>query len=589
MVRRRVRSLVAGFGAACLALGVGCRLVGPDPRDFAVTDLPPVPADARSSEVVQTSGAPPKGPAKQPPPAAKANPQVRPLNIPPELPGADAPPITATEGGKDRFPALPPLAEPPPPAPSPTGRPLTLAELEQMALRTNPTVRQAAADVEAARGKAKQAGLYPNPEAGFQADQIGTGVGKATRGQPGGYVAFVIKTGGKLQLARLAALMEYSNAQVALRKAQLDLVNQVRANYFAVLVAREAVTVNRALARFTEDLYKAQQGLVKGAEQAPYEPLQSYAMALQARALLLQARNRYAAAWRQLAASLGRPELPPTELAGRADAPVPAFDIDKLREHVLANHTDVRTAENNILQARYNLRLAEVTPIPDIRTQVYVEKDWTTPPFNTQVGVQSGGAIPLFDRNQGNILAAKAQLARAIDDVPRARNDLANRLALAFEAYENNRVLVGYYRDQMIPNQVRVYRAVYQRYQVAPPGELNYNDVLTAQNNLGASLANYLTALTALWSSVVDLAALAQTEELYLPDPGPEGGVLDRVLRQLGCPPAAAPPPPGPVWRPAGEAAPTSPPPPAPGPAIPAPRPVPPGVPPTASTGPPRP
>ena len=63
-------------GAACLALGLGYRLVSPDPRDFAITDLPPVPADARSSAVVQTSGAPPKEPVKQLPPAAKADPRV---------------------------------------------------------------------------------------------------------------------------------------------------------------------------------------------------------------------------------------------------------------------------------------------------------------------------------------------------------------------------------------------------------------------------------------------------------------------------------------------------------------------------------
>jgi cobalt-zinc-cadmium efflux system outer membrane protein len=595
MVRRRVRSLVAGFGAAYLAIGVGCRLISPDPRDFTITDLPPVPADARSSAVVQTSGAPSKEPVKQP--AAPLPPKAGSLNIPPDLPGADAPPVGATEGGKDRFPALPPLAEPPPPAPSPTGQPLTLAELEQTALRNNPTVRQAAATVEVQRGQAIQAGLYPNPAFGYQADQIGTGEGVARRGQPGVYFEFILKAPGKLALARLVQLMDYYNAQIALKKAQMDLVNQVRSNYFAVLVAREAITVNRALARFTEDLYKAQQGLVKGAEQAPYEPLQSYVLALQARAVLLQARNRYAAAWRQLAASLGQPELPATELAGRADAPVPAFDIDKLREQVLANHTDVLTAENSVLQARYNLRLAEITPVPDLSTHIYLEKDWTTPPYRTQVGVQTGGPIPVFDRNQGNRLAAKAQLARAIDDVPRARNDLASRLAVAFEAYENNRVLVGYYRDQMIPNQVRVYRAVYQRYQVAPPGEVTYTDVVTAQGNLGASLANYLTALTALWSSVVDLATLAQSEELYLPGPGPEGGALDQLLHQLGCPPAVAPPPQpgpvGPVWKsaskPEANPAPTSLPAPAPGPETPAPRPVPPAAPPTVSIDPPRP
>lgn len=566
MVRRRVRSLIVGFGLGLFALAAGCRHPKPDMRDFTIADLPAVTADAHTSEVVQVSATRPR--EKEPSEPVKGEPPVRTPDVPPELPGADTPPLTITPGkGKDGFPELPPLPADPPPAKSETGKPLTLAELEQIALATNPAIRQAAAEVAAARGRAKQAGLYPNPEIGFQADQINSGVGVQTRGQPGGYVAFVLKTAGKLQLARLAALMEYANAQVALRKAQLDLINQVRANYFAVLVAREGVTVNRALARVTEGLYKTHQGLVKGAEQAAYEPLQSYAVALQARGNLIQSRNRYAAAWRQLAASLGRPDLPPTELAGRADAPAPAFDHGQLLARALADHTDLQTAQNSLLQARYDLRLAEVTPIPDIKTQVYVERDWSQFPYNTQVGVQSGGQIPIFDRNQGNILAAKAQVARAIDQLPRVRNDLSARLAQAFEAYDNARLLVEYSRNRLIPNQVRVYRAVSQRYQVAERGELNYNDVLTAQQNVREAVANYLTALGSLWAAVVDLASVAQLDELYLPPPAADGARLEQLL----VPAATSPPPPGPASE------------------IPPPRPVPPEVTSSAFVGPPRP
>jgi cobalt-zinc-cadmium efflux system outer membrane protein len=183
------------------------------------------------------------------------------------------------------------------------------------------------------------------------------------------------------------------------------------------------------------------------------------------------------------------------------------------------------------------------------------------------VSILAGGPIPVFDRNQGAILAAKAQVARAIDQVPRARNDLSARLAQAFEAYDNARVLAEYYRDRLIPNQVRVYRAVYQRYQVAEPGELNYNDVLAAQQNLGGSVAAYLTALGSLWTAVVELASVAQLDELYLPPPGAD----DRRLEQVLDPAAISPRPP------------------APAPPTPAPPPAPPEVVPSAFVGPPRP
>src|SRR5262245_11181912 len=67
-----------------------------------------------------------------------------------------------------------PPAEPQPAALAPLpGKALTLGDLETMALRGNPTLAQAAAQVAASRGKALQAGLYPNPTVGYVGDQMG--------------------------------------------------------------------------------------------------------------------------------------------------------------------------------------------------------------------------------------------------------------------------------------------------------------------------------------------------------------------------------------------------------------------------------
>src|SRR5262245_37190924 len=62
-------------------------------------------------------------------------------------------------------------------AQSPTAElpPLTLEELEQMALQYNPTLGQAARQVEAAQGRAQQAGLWPNPTIGYTGDEISRG------------------------------------------------------------------------------------------------------------------------------------------------------------------------------------------------------------------------------------------------------------------------------------------------------------------------------------------------------------------------------------------------------------------------------
>ena len=82
-------------------------------------------------------------------------------------------------------------------AQSPSEDPLTLAELEKIALEKNPTLLQATAQVEAAKGRAKQAGLLPKPVLGYSAEewafQGGTG-----RGKQGIFLEQAIPLGGKL-------------------------------------------------------------------------------------------------------------------------------------------------------------------------------------------------------------------------------------------------------------------------------------------------------------------------------------------------------------------------------------------------------
>src|SRR5262249_33754921 len=128
-------------------------------------------AESQSDDVIRTSftqvdRAPP----------GQAAPALRKfeLTIPKEVPGAETPLVTLPRERAKRgeavsrlFPELPPLPEEPAPLPGPNGRPYRLADLQQLAAANSPALRQAASDVEAARGLMIQAGLYPNPTVGY--------------------------------------------------------------------------------------------------------------------------------------------------------------------------------------------------------------------------------------------------------------------------------------------------------------------------------------------------------------------------------------------------------------------------------------
>lgn len=468
-------------------------------------------------------------PGGQRPPAERARTLLERLKLPPDIPGANAPPILLprfpgiNEPNREQllnereqainrlFPPLPVLGPDPKPEPGPEGRPLTLGDLQRLALANSPLLRQAASDVEAAKGAAIQAGAYPNPNMGYQFDTAGTG---GTAGYQGAFLEQTIKTGNKLKLAQAAATMDLLNSQLALRRAQTDLMAQVRGGYFAVLVAAENVKVSDALARFTDESYRIQVEQVRASPAAPYEPMQLRVLSYQARGAVVLARNRYVSAWKQLAATLGLPGLPLTELTGQVDMPIPRYQHDKVLARVLSGHTDVRTAQNTIQKQRYNLRLAQVTPVSDVTTHLAIEKDYTVPPFSIVSSLQMGVALPLWDRNKGNIIQAQGNLLRAIEEPHRVRTDLTTRVADAFERYENNRILLEYYRNNILPDQVRAYQGVRLRHNL-DPSSVAFGDVVTAQQTLALTVTTYVTALGAQWQAVVDVASLLQTDELF--------------------------------------------------------------------------
>ncbi len=441
----------------------------------------------------------------------------------------------------------------------PFGHPLTLAELQRLGMSSSPLIKQAVANVERARGVALQAGLPPNPTIGFEDDTFGTTGGA---GYVGGFMAQLFITGGKLRLRRAIAAMDLRNAEVALRRAQMDLATQIRTNYFQLLVARENMRINRILAAFANAIYEVQAREVRGRAEAivaAYEPMYLRALAYTARTNLIQARMSYVTNWKQLTAALGLPGMPLTEVAGNADMPVPVFDFARVWTHVGQNHTDVATAENVFHRARLDLFLSQVMLVPDVDTRVLIQKDYTGPPNEIAPSFMAAIPVPVWNRNQGGIAAAQAEVARAGEEPLRVRNDLYSRLSEAFARYQSYRQQLALYRDKILPDLVRVYDAVYRRYQalggiqpaapnpaVSPaapsgvgvgplptyqPPQPGINDVVVAQQILMTSITSYITNLAGMWQAVVDVTDLIQTNNMFR-------------LGQDALPTEALPPPP---------------------------------------------
>jgi cobalt-zinc-cadmium efflux system outer membrane protein len=417
------------------------------------------------------------------------------------------------QAARDLYPALAPLPESPKATPGPEGRPLTLSDLQRLAMGNHPSIKNAAAGAEAAKGAVRQAGAYPNPSVFWEADTVGT----SGAGYQGAGFDQPIKSVNKLKLQKAAATMDLRNAELALRRAQTDVMYGVRTNYFAVLVALENIKVSRALAEFTERVFRVQvELLAEGGFAAPYEPMQLRPLVLGARFTLLQAIKQYEASWRQLAAAVGIPGLPPTAVAGRVDMPIPVYRYDDVLGRALAQHTDMLTAQNTLQKARYQLELAQVTPVPDFDIHSLIQKDYTTPPHFLVYSIAVTLPVPVWDQNKGGIQQAYNQMLQANEGPHQIQVNLTNSLADAINRYQANleQVRITW---QQIQDQVRAYRGLYERRETQPD-QVAFGDVVTAEQTLATYIAAYVTALGAQWLAVADVANVLQTDDLFQTD-----------------------------------------------------------------------
>jgi len=474
------------------------------------------------------------------PPVQTATPQDDPprrrFEIPAELPGADSarislPPMDPSLPIEQRkslaeslFPDLTPAAAQETPATAET--PITLAELQKIAEEQSPVVRQAAAVVQSSRGKAIQAGLKPNPTLGYEGDTIGTA---DTAGYNGVFFTQEIVRGGKLSLAQSAAMQEVRAAEADLKKARISLASDVRRNYYKVLIAQEQLRFSKAISRLSDEVYKAQIDLVAGGEAAPYEPLQLRVFAVQARNNVTASANSLNAAWRQLAAAAGTPMMGRRVVAGSVENSTTSLNYEQAVA-MLQNHSDIAAAQARVNAAAGNLRLQEAMPIPNLNLYGAFQHDDTTPLSNFSANVQVSAPVPVLNRNQGNIASAHADLIRARQDMVQVNNNLLSQLADNFSRYETSRVVSISYRTDIVPDQVRVYRGIYDRFLVDGQS-VDFAQVVVSQQTLAQVVDSYVLSLSNEWNSLVDVAQLLQVTDLQTMD----------VARARSSPPAAPP------------------------------------------------
>ncbi len=419
---------------------------------------------------------------------------------------------------------VPPQPEPAATRKAQSAEPIGLAALEQTALQYNPTLVQAGSKLVAARGRTLQAGLYPNPTVGYMSEEVGQ---QRTAGQQGIFIDQVIVTGRKLQLNRAKFAQEITQAEWQALAQQYRVLNNVRMQFYEVLLRERLRDVRADLVKIADDGVRTTEELVNVGQANRPDMLQARIEARRQRVALESARFRYEAAWRELAAVIGNRQLVATPLDGDLEADPAPFDWDTTLAHLLEASPEVQIARAETMRSQFGLQRERVEPIPNLNLRAGTTYSFES--RNQLALVEVGVRLPIWNRNQGNICAAQAELGRALAEVPRVELNLQQRLARTFARYRTAVAVVEGYRGRTLedgsyePGTLDDAEESYSQYRDAlAKRRAAYPQVLIAQRDYFQSRVEYVEALAELRRLEVAIRGLLLVDGLEEP-PGPAG------------------------------------------------------------------
>src|SRR5207247_11404158 len=233
--------------------------------------------------------------------------------------------------------------------------------------------------------------------------------------------------------------------------------------------------------------------------------------------------------WRSLAAVIGPTNLPIGNLVGKLEE-LPDVDTQLWLENILQNNPAVKITTLSFARAQAELDRAKREPIPDLQLRAGVQQnrellESSGRPVGLQGFAEVGVRIPLFNRNQGNVQAAKANIERADLEQQRVQLLLRERSSSVFQSYLTAKATVERYRKQMIPQAERAYKLYLDRYSNMAAA---YPQVLLAQRTLFQLQTDYIASLENFWVSTITLKGFLLTDGLEAPTPPTE---VDRPVR----------------------------------------------------------
>lgn len=367
--------------------------------------------------------------------------------------------------------------------------PLTLQKALDLAMSSNAELAAARRELEAAEGPILQGGVRPNPELSVLLEDTRQAT-RTTTFQINQPIELGDKRAARIGVAERSR--DVAAAELAAKRA--DLRATVVVAFHEVLLAQERVglvgdSVELATRASDAASKRVQAGKVSPVEETRARIAETTARleAAQAAADLRLSRQRLAATWGNASPRFERAEPAGTEAAAMPLPVAPPPDALALR---LEASPSLRRARAEVQRRRAITGLERARRRPDVTVSLGVKRDEELGRNQAIIGIAM--PLPVFDRNQGNLLEALKREDKSRDELATAESQLRTAVMQARGRLEAASAEARTIQKQVLPGAQSAYDAATKGFEL---GKFGFLDVLDAQRTLFQSKSQYLRAL----------------------------------------------------------------------------------------------
>ena len=361
---------------------------------------------------------------------------------------------------------------------------LTLDEALQTAFARNPDLAAAQWEIGIAEGDRQQAGLIPNPEVSWEAEDTRRDSRTTTvmLSQP-------IELGGKRGARIDVASRAQDAAGIELQRKRNALRADVIQAFTSAQTAQQRLQLSRQSLQLAEHGLRVALGRIEAGKSSPVEGTRAQVQRSEVRLELSRAERDQANAYQQLAQVMGAP-IPTSTTVQTATQSMPAVPPPTRLLERLNETAELRLATLQIDQREASLGLEKAQRIPDLTVSIGSQYSELERERVNVVGLSM--PIPLFNRNQGNVLAAARRTDQARDLRNATELRLRSEIQTTLEQWQTANGEVQAFNQTILPAAQRAVDSATRGFEM---GKFGFLDVLDAQRTLISARTQYLQAV----------------------------------------------------------------------------------------------